>query len=890
MNVKYSQKMQVVLSGKRVQRLFTPLLLLLVNLIFARAAVAFDDFDEDEAGFAAIVRPYFLKNCLRCHGPESQEGNFRVDELSIDMSQRHIAEKWHELLNRINKGEMPPSGEPEPDSTQQSAATDWISKQLKLAAQIAQSTGGRVVLRRLNRMEYNNTIRDLVGVDYEPAANFPADPPAFGFDNIGSGLTISPLHIEKYLAAAREIVDRAIVEGERPNSRHWHMEVEDAHHSNQFDGRESAGDSELWAKDPHHEGHRFLIKGGGVQVKDGWLIKKRSREEGAAGFRWFRIPQSGTYLIRIRAAARVPSLEEVENSVQQILWQNVEQELLDENQSDHEIMVAKETWLREEWAEILADLRDTFYYNYGSPRMKIVDGNGAVVDEFSVDAPIAEPRTYEIRHEFQESTGKEFATIAIENSYVVPSDAINHWFLNNPKFARPELWIDWVEIEGPHLDAWPPASQEQLLFDSPNREDETIYAAEVLGKFMSRAFRRPVREGELQDMIDLFRQVRPQKNSFQEAIKVPLIATLCSPHFLFLLEPNWTNERRDLNDFELASRLSYFLWSSMPDDELFRIAESGTLTDPEILRHQVRRMLKDAKSREFVRNFAGQWLGLREVGANPPSRDLFPRYDDHLQASMVRESEAFFAEILDHDLDVMNFISSDFVTINNRLARFYEIPGISGDHMRRVAVTPSQHRGGVITQASVLTTTSNGTRTSPVIRGKWMLENLLGDPPPPPPPDAGDIKPRVPGIDKATVRKRLEHHRNITACANCHEKIDPLGFALENFAADGSWRQREGFGYKGRVDHNDPLIDASGRMPDGKEFSTFEEFRDLLQRKDEAFLRCFVEKLTTYALGRGTEFSDQEELQRFATNMQENGRTIRGLIEDIVTSRLFLTK
>ena len=743
----------------------------------------------------------------------------------------------------------------------------------------------------MNRAEYNNTIRDLVGVDYKPAANFPEDPSAFGFDNIGNGLTISPLQVEKYLTAARDVVDRAILTGERPRSQRWHMEVEEAHPSNQFEGRDSAGDSELWTKDPHQERHRYLIKGGGVQVKDGWLIKKGSREEGAAGFRWFRIPQTGTYVIRIRAAARSPSLEEVENSVQQIRWQNVEQDLREEKKSDREITAAKRTWLKDEWPEIVHELRDKFYYHYGSPRMKIIDGNGAGRRRIQCRyASIAKPRTYEFRHEFQASVGKDLATIAIENSYVVPSDLSNHWFLNNPKFARPELWIDWVELEGPHVDAWPPASQEKLLFESPNRDDETKYAAEVLEKFMSRAFRRPVRESELAEMVDLFRQVRSKKTNFQQAIKVPFIATLCSPHFLYLVEPNTSSEQRDLNDFELASRLSYFLWSSMPDDELIRMAESGTLTDPEVLRIQVRRMLKDDKSREFVRNFAGQWLGLREVGANPPSRDLFPRYDDHLQASMIRESEAFFAEILDHDLDVMNFVSSDFVTINNRLARFYEIPGIVGDHMRRVSITPSQHRGGVMTQASVLTTTSNGTRTSPVIRGKWILENLLGDPPPPPPPDAGDIKPKVPGINKATVRKRLEHHRKITACASCHAKIDPLGFALENFAADGRWRQREGFGYKGRIGHNDPLIDASGQMPDGTKFSTFEEFRELLLRNDEAFLQCFVAKLTTYALGRGTEFSDQEELQLFAKNMQENGRTIRGLIEDIVTSRLFLTK
>lgn len=844
----------------------------------------------DQPGFSADVEPFLRKHCVRCHGPDAQEGGFRVDQLALDLSQRHIAESWNELLDRVNSGEMPPEGEAVPKPSELSQATGWISRQLQAATRLAQSTGGQIVLRRLNRAEYNNTIRDLIGIDYEPAANFPEDPPAFGFDNIGNALSISPLHFEKYLAAARDIVDRAIVTGEPPESALWHIEVEQAHPSNQFEGRDSAGKSELWTRDPHHQRHRYLIKGGGTKVEDGWLVQKGNRHEEAAGFRWFRIPQSGTYIVRIRAAARIPTRDEVVASIQQIRWQHVERDLQQENKTADEIAVQKEAWLKEEWPEILQNAQSKFYYNYGSPRLKIVDGDGVVVDEFNVETPLEKPRTYEIRHQFRESAGKDLATIAIENSYVVPPEVDNHWFVHSSEFARPELWIDWVELEGPHVDAWPPSSHQRLLPDSPNREDEPRYARQVLEQFMTRAYRRPVGDDELQQMFELFQQARANAASLEEAIKLPLTATLCSPHFLYLVEPTEDARRRELDNYELATRLSYFLWSSLPDDELFALAQSGQLSRPEVLRRQANRMLEDVKSREFVRNFAGQWLGLREVGANPPSRELFSRYDDHLQESMVRESEAFFAEILDHDLDVMNFVASDFVTINNRLARFYEIPGVTDDQMKKVRVGSQHHRGGLLTQASVLTTTSNGTRTSPVIRGKWILENLLGDPPPPPPPDAGDITPKVPGIDKATVRTRLEHHRQIPACASCHAKIDPLGFALENFAADGRWREREGFGYKGRVRSGDPLIDASGRLPNGTKFESFEEFRNILLEKEDEFLRCFVEKLTTYALGRGIEFSDQADLRQFVHNMQNNGRTIRGLIGDIVSSRMFLTK
>lgn len=877
-------------------------------------AFAQPEWEMDPDGFKQEVLPFFESHCLHCHGESEQEGGFRVDQIGMDFSKRHVAEQWHELLHRVQKGEMPPDDEPSPEPDLQAAATDWIAKQLQLAATRARSTGGQVVLRRMNRAEYNNTIRDLVGVDFQPAANFPEDPPAFGFDNVGSALSISPLHFEKYLAAAREIMDRAIVSGERPASSTWHMEVERAHPSNQFAGRKSAGDSELWHTDPHHPRHRYLIKGAGLRVEDEWLIKSGGRNDGTAGFRWFRIPQNGVYRIRVRAAGRIPNRNEIEDSALSIRWKRAEQALRKKKQSGQSksgeqagdtvdsslnMADAKKEWMQKEWPRTAEHLAGTFYYRYGSPRMKLVDGKGIVFAEVSVENPVSDPEVYEFFHEFEASEGKNLATVTIENSYQVPAEVTNHGFVHDPHFARPELWIDWLEIDGPYFADWPIPSQQTLLFDSPNRDDEAHYAREVLERFMTRAFRRPVTSSELNGMLKLFEQAfhgqasgdqtRGQIPSFEEAIKLPMIATLCSPHFLYLAEPSDDQKQRQLTDYELASRLSYFLWSTMPDEELFELASKQLLSRPEILVGQVNRMLADPKSEALVKNFAGQWLGLRDVGANPPSRDLFPRYDDHLQESIVSESEAFFREILQNDLNIRNFITSDFVTINNRLSRFYEIDGVHGDHFRRVAIEPADHRGGLMTQASVLTVTSNGTRTSPVIRGKWILENLLGDPPPPPPPDAGDIQPKVPGIDKATVRVRLEHHREIAACAICHAKIDPLGFALENFAADGQWRTHEGFGYKGRVGDRDPQIDASGILPDGTQFRTFDDFRQLMLQREGDFRRCLTEKLMTYALGRGLEFSDDSELNRIATNL-ETQPTLRNLILDIVASELFNTK
>ncbi len=484
------------------------------------------------------------------------------------------------------------------------------------------------------------------------------------------------------------------------------------------------------------------------------------------------------------------------------------------------------------------------------------------------------------------------AGMKIENTYSIPKHMENFRYAEKPEFPRPELAIDYIELEGPVHPVWPPESHTRILFDSPTKDtDETAYAREVLSRFMTRAYRRPLRDGEVEARIALFEKVRPDKPSFIEAIKVPLAATLASPHFLYLVEPEAPSEEpRSLEPFEIASCLSYFLWSSMPDEELFSLAESGKLADKETIRSQVTRMLSDPRSESPVKNFAGQWLGLREVGDNPPAENLYPEYDRHLELSIVRETEGFFEEILRNDLDVTNFIKSDFVTVNERLARFYGISNVQGDTIRKVPVPPDSRRGGLVTQASVHTITSNGTRTSPVVRGTWVLKTLLGTDPGLPVANVGEIQPSVAGIDKATVRQRLAIHREVASCARCHDKIDPLGLALENFDAAGRWREQEGHGYNGRIQKNDPVIDASAKMPDGTEFIGVRGLQEELLKKDDLFLNSLATQLTTYALGRELGFSDRASVRSFVETMEENGNTLHSLIVAIATSELFTTK
>ncbi len=813
--------------------------------------------------------------------PGEAEGHLAARFLEPAFDSLSIAEKWVEILDNVNAGEMPPEGEPRPDKTRQTRVIEWIEGELAKASKRRESTGGRVVMRRLNRDEYNRTVRTLTGVNFNPGRDFPEDPPAHGFDNIGAALEVSPMLMEKYLKAARDVVGRALVTGERPERHHWQLEVEEGHRSNQFDGRDSAGRDELWLHD-HVQRHRYLLKGGGLEVRSGFVLQKGSKSEGAAGFRWFKFPVEGLYRLRIRAAGRIPGREEVVASVKKVF---MARHATDDWKDDP---AAQEAWLREEWPEIREHFLSDPIYHYSAPRMKVTTDEGIVIREVSVDAEMDEPHVYEFFHRFGPRHRNGTDGVNIRNQYHVPRLLENHWFQADPEFARPELFIDWMEIEGPWVDEWPPLSHQRLVGEPRGGESDVERARRVLEDFMERAYRRPLREHELDRMVALFEKMRPAKPSFVEAIKVPLIATLVSPAFLFLLEPNEKPVARPLNDYELASRLSYFLWSDMPDDELFHLAQEGRLGDAATLRAQVDRMLADKRSEALVRNFTGQWLGLREVGANPPVETLFPHYDDHLERSMVGESEAFFAEMLYQDHSVLNFLRADFVTVNARMARFYGMKGVRGDHFRRVAAPVN--RGGLLTQASILTITSNGTRTSPVVRGAWILENLLGDPPPPPPPDAGDLAPEVPGIDKATVRDRLEAHRAIAECARCHDKIDPLGFALENYHADGRWRDQYGFGYNGRAGRQDPIVDASGQLPDGRTFSGVDALQELLLEEEDRFLRCLTEKILTYALGRGLEYSDRGEVDRLTNHLKTNRYALRSLIKAIATSHVFQSK
>jgi hypothetical protein len=855
----------------------------------------------DKAGYDKVAAPFLTKYCGKCHAGGKLEGEFSVEltKLANDFTDPTAKSRWQEVVNVLNSHEMPPEDARQPKPEETAAFVDWITAQA-VRAELANRERG-AVLRRLNRAEYRNTIRDLLAIDFD-VSGFPQDPPAGGFDNNGGALTMSPLHIEMYVAAAQQILDRAIVEGDKPATIKW-----------RFDPKVGPADRVRLRLD---ERNNPLVNGNNNQEEGEWVVVHHLSWDKGVGARDFRVPVAGDYIIRARMAGRTPDRAAVIAAARVGLEKR-------RDEQDAQNPKGKK-WTQEAFERDLKHFETDRMYDYGPPRAKLVLQLGPqprTVAEFDVTAAPDKGEIVEYRARFTTET----AGIGYEYAYAIPRVLENFWMQGHDKFARPELMIDWFEVEGPIYESWPPPSHKAIFGAEPSKSDkEPAYARKVIERFMARAFRRPATKDEVDAKLKLFTAARKEK-PFLESIKVPLVAVLTSPHFLFLVEtadpaatagvkgaataktpmtkstsakPAATKPTtspvpasgRPLGNYELASRLSYFLWSSPPDDELLDLAKTGKLVDAATREAQVDRMLKHWQSSALVTNFVGQWLNLRDAGANPPAEDLYPQYDRHLETSMVRESEGYFREFLDHDLDARQMIRSDFVTINERLARYYGIPDVRGDAIRRVPVPEGVVRGGIVTQASILTITSNGTRTSPVKRGTWILKTLLGIDPGLPVANAGEIAPKVPGIDKATVRKRLEIHRELPQCARCHNKIDPLGFALENYNAAGEYRLQEGFGYKGRIERDDPLIDASSKMIDGEEINGVAGLQGAMLRKDDLFLTALASKLMTYACGRELGLADQPAVKQAVARMRKEQHTVRSLVKAVVTSEPFVTK
>jgi hypothetical protein len=537
-----------------------------------------------------------------------------------------------------------------------------------------------------------------------------------------------------------------------------------------------------------------------------------------------------------------------------------------------------------------------------APRLRIYAADiNRLLFERDVEAPEDQPETLEFRTHLPAGSHLIRIVNAVPgpNPEGRPSRPLNSKPFFNMKARQPwqikltdddfrPLWptllLDWLEWEGPLQTTWPPPAHQRIFFGGDKATKDIAYAREIVSRFATRAYRRPVEPAEVARLIKPVESALKQGDPFEVAVKNGLLAALCSSHFIHLVEGSTTVSRPGLSDGELASRLSYFLWSTMPDERLLELARQGKLHQPDTLRLEVRRMMQDPKARAFAESFPRQWLQLRRVGMFEPDKKLYPDYDDYLEKSMVAETTTFFREVMERNLSLREFLDSDWTMLNERLAGHYGIAGVKGESMQRVVLKREDHRGGLLTQASILSLTSDGSRHRPVHRGKWVLESIVGKAPPPPPANVPALKTSAPTQAKRSLRAKLEAHRDDANCAACHRKIDPLGLAFDNYDAIGHWRVVETVSDGSGVN---PSLDPSGELPDGRKFADASELKRLLVADVDKFAAAFSEKLATYALRRRMTFADRKSLSKIAAQSKETDYKLASLIEGIVLSDLF---
>ena len=833
--------------------------LLITILVCTLSASA---FESDSKGYEKIVRPFMEKHCFTCHGAKKQKGKLRVDNLSSNLIETEATQKWIEIMDSLSLGEMPPEDEERPDIKEQEKVMNWISAELKKARRHLQSTGGRVLLRRLNRNEYTKTVEDLFHlkfVDGEgPLAVLSPDGKIDGFTKMSKALMLDPSLMQNYYSLAREIADKAIqTEPPKIRSEKRRMEAEEI------------------AK---NRAISYITKRRSTEVlEDGLKVY-------AEGLRTFgrlkhsfnkkMIPKLGRYTIRFKAGADKGERGEP-------LFMSLKSGSLGEIKK-FEIDAPAD---KPKVYEVTLDIAPQGNNELG---LNLVNGSG-----FQSIERVLSAHEKQIKDLIKAGKKKEAEKLRARTVLEGRSDGLPNRL--NPKTYSlkgfPYVFVDWIEIEGPHTGSWPTKSMVEYFPNGyENSAKDESEAKRVLAKLIPKAFRRPLKSGELDLYVNLFKKQTAQGNDFAEALKVCITAVLCSPDFLFIFEANESGKKRKLNDYELASRLSYFLWSSMPDKELFTKASQGKLKDKSFLAKEVDRLLADHKSDRFYEGFVSEWLMVHEFDNFEPDKYIYKEFHSNensgIEEAMKQEPVSFVKEIINSNGSMLECIKSDWTMLNGKLAKYYGIKGVEGPEFRRVQMPANSNRGGFITMAGFHMWGSDGNRTKPVERGKYVLDVLFNDPPPPPPPNAGEIEPNIKGKN-LTVRERLLQHQEIQSCAVCHRKIDPYGLGLENFNVIGKWREKqdgEKFRSKG------PKVIVEGKLPSGETFKNFEEYRNVLAGMKDRFAKGLTEKLLTYALGRTIEPSDLGEIDEIVAKVRKENYSMRSLIKAIVQSEAFHSK
>ena len=808
--------------------------------------------------FDVGVKPLISAHCVECHGEDEQKAGLRLDTLTSDLHDDAAMGTWIKVLDKLTAGEMPPKKKPRPPQVQIDAATRWLSQGLAAASLERQQKHGRVVLRRLNATEYENTLRDLLGRQVELKELLPEDNSAAGFDNVSAVLDLSATHLLRYQDAAERAVLSTIP---------IHPPI---HFASKLTGREMS------EKGPNFR--QTLTRICKLQG-DSLIFYGKLPRYGLCATE--SVPSAGRYHITMSACAVGESVKSVAAAFMIVNRSGPEQPVIFDCR---DIPAGKPSIL-----EFDVDLKryQQFVLNYLSgfdirlfkKPLDEYTGPGLMVDWINIEGPL--------------------------DAY--PSPAYDSLFAGIPLKARSVVMAESQGLRPPKIpenrgvDQW---ENDPLIPDSANPRQD---AERLLRSFLPRAFRRPVSESQQMHFVDLVLAKLDQKYTFFDAMMFGYKSILCSPEFLFFNEPgsvaaNAAGELPSpvLDDYALANRLSYFLWSSLPDDQLLAAAARGDLHKPAALDAQVERMLNSPKAHRFTEDFCGQWLDLRKMEATIPDPRLYGEYDETLLWSMPRETWAFFEEILKNDRCLLEFVDSDWSMLNERLAALYGIPGVQGNEFRKVMLPPGCHRGGVMTQASVLKVTADGTRTSPVLRGKWVLDRILGKPPQPPPPDVPAIEPDIRGA--TTIRQQLDKHRHVESCAACHKYIDPPGFALENFDPIGGYREyyrvgsqtKRGAGHlAGFVNSRffiGPDVEKGGQMADGRSFQNIEDYKKILLEDKDQLARSLTQKMLIYATGADIQFADRELVEQIVADLRGKTYGLRTLVHDVVHSRMFLNK
>ena len=831
-------------------------------------------------GFEEVVRPFLNQYCVTCHGPKVAMAHRRFDTLSADLSSGDTQLHWREIVDRLNLGAMPPAGAKQPANDQRQRVIDYLTTRLKSAVAVARSKGASTVLRRMNRFEYDRTVRDLLslqGLLADPTDAFPPDAAQEGFTNIGSALTISDFQLNGYLAAAEAFVNHAVSSGPKPEIRKYTFQAPFYYDGNRHDGQDVDGKYQN--------------------------IRKNTMDQG--GFLWLSklpdgVPHDGYYKLRFKAQGinrNYPYDEEIVNTVKSeplriavVAGSAQYGELGKRTTSDRELVSFDLPDDAPKWFEARIWLDQGF-----QPRLTFPSGPNGVkplrktlvteyyqtfpkfIRDYVVSEGPVNPKT--VAASMTRGVSKEGAS-KTELTTAGTSRSFNRregWASFFSEYMGPRARVFEIEIEGPYFEQWPPPSHVALF---GNLQPTLANTEPILRRFTSRAFRRPAKENELQPLLKLVAQRSAKGDSPLNAIKAGLRGVLCSPGFLYLRE----NEDK-LDDQALASRLSYFLWSSMPDNALMETASTHKLSDPAVIRDSAIRMLSDSKANAFIDQFTSRWLELYKIGSMPPSTKEFQSYyTDGLAKAMKTEARMFFQHLLEKNLPIDRFLDSDFTFVNGGLARLYKIPDVHGAEFRKVTLT-DRRRGGLLGMAAIHTASANGIDTSPVIRGVWVLNNLFGTPPMPPPPDVKPLEPDIRGA--TTIRDQLAKHRTIETCNSCHKTIDPPGFALENFDPIGAWRDH--YPRAGKV--KPPAVDASGLLSNGESFKEIVSFKQTLLRSHrDQFARCLTEKLLTYSTGRNIEPADGEHVDRIVAELKQRGGGLRDLVLLVAESEPFRRK